>query len=310
MAKIIFRGHESQRQQLEELFNGERLPQSNILVGPSGVGKKTLLLFEIARFFCQSPNKPCGECGSCLRASQRESEFHRIIEPDESGSIKVDDIRQIKKITSFQTISKKFFVIIDDADKMTLQSSNALLKVLEEPPKDCHFFLITAQPNALPATIRSRAQGIRFQGLNELEMSEQSGVSPWAARLSRAQIDLAKQLDALHSLKLTISDWLDLMFEGSSKSLSLDLDKTQYDSFIFYLKTLVRDALVYQAGLKHKILNLEDEKIIQKLAPIESHKLHKLYEQLEIYQKRIVENVDKNLVWDNLIYSLRDVQNV
>lgn len=291
----------------DNFFSDERMSQANVLVGPSGIGKKTSLLKKISGFFCANKNpQGCGECGGCRRILLSESEFHIMIKPDEQGTIKVEEIRRIKKTLSLKTLQKKFFVIIDDAETMTLQSSNALLKVLEEPPQDCYFFLVTSCLDLLPATIRSRTQILRLNFIDGVTdaNSGTSAVSPWAHSLARSQRDLAQKINEISGLKQDIVDWV---IKNLSGSISLDnFPKEQLGVMLFFIRTLLRDAIFKKSGLSHKILNVEfSEGVISQLANSDSQMLFELYEKINDYEKQIDENVDKSLIWDNLTYSLK-----
>ncbi len=85
------------------------------------------------------------------------------IEPGETGSIKVDQVREAIDRTAYRPFEgRRRVVIVDDADAMQLEAQNALLKTLEEPPSASMFVLVTSRPDVLLPTVRSRCQRLRF----------------------------------------------------------------------------------------------------------------------------------------------------
>ena len=145
----------------------ERLPHALMLSGPLGLGKGAFARRFAQFLLCLSPTaqqNPCGHCHSCkLYMSGTHPDF-TLVAPVEIGrAIGVDQVRELNHFLSLKphTASRKL-VIIDPADAMNINASNALLKQLEEPPLDSVLVLVTSAPNRLPATIRSRCSSIAF----------------------------------------------------------------------------------------------------------------------------------------------------
>ncbi len=108
---------------------------------------------------CDGEGKPCGKCGNCIKMESNSHPDVKIIGANgKNKSIKIDDIRNIREdayIISGEGAGK--FYIIKDADFMTVQAQNALIKILEEPPKDVTFVLLCESSGNLLSTIRSRS---------------------------------------------------------------------------------------------------------------------------------------------------------
>lgn len=163
-------GHEELRKKLRNLITQEKVSHAYLFYGKAGIGKK-LSAIEFAKNIMCLNNKEgfaCGECESC-KTFQNNGDFY-IIEP-EKNTIKVDEIRNlINEIYLKPTKGKKKCFIINDADLMNESAQNALLKVLEEPPKYASIILISENKEKLLGTIKSRIIEIKFNSLSEEEI--------------------------------------------------------------------------------------------------------------------------------------------
>jgi DNA polymerase-3 subunit delta' len=153
------------------------LPPSLIFAGPEGVGKRRAALALAQLFNCASPaSEPapdaCGQCASCRRIGRGVHADVLSIEPDDGGSIKIDQIRVAIERSAYRPFEgQRRVVIVDEADAMAAPAQNALLKTLEEPPAASTFVLITARPDMLLPTVTSRCQRLRFGRLAPAELA-------------------------------------------------------------------------------------------------------------------------------------------
>lgn len=119
---------------------------------------------------CIGEKKPCNKCKSCLQFEQNNQPDFTLIEPEE-GNIKIEKIRQIQeKVLEKPIISSKKVYIIKDADYMTKEAGNCLLKTLEEPPEYVTIILIGANESLFLNTIRSRCMKVLFQKIEDEEL--------------------------------------------------------------------------------------------------------------------------------------------
>jgi DNA polymerase III subunit delta' len=157
------------------------LPPSLIFAGPDGVGKR-LAAISLAQFFnCLSPSAgdaesapdACGHCTVCRRVARGVHADVLMIEPGDSGSIKVDQVRGAIERSAYRPFEgRRRVVIVDEADAMEAPAQNALLKTLEEPPAASTFVLVTARPDLLLPTVRSRCQRVRFAPLRPADIAQ------------------------------------------------------------------------------------------------------------------------------------------
>ncbi len=207
-------GHDRVKALLTRALQGGRLPPALLLAGPEGVGKRALALEAARALLCEGERGgACGRCSSCQRSQRtlgalddlrRKVEDERdptlrnfrlhpdllLAEPWKTG-LKIDQVRQlVQELLGSPFEGRARAVVIDDAHLMTEQAQNALLKSLEEPPATSHVFLVTAVPQALLPTIRSRCQLLRLgplpQSLLAQHLEERLGLHREEARLRAA----------------------------------------------------------------------------------------------------------------------------
>lgn len=163
-------------ERIKLLVERYRFPQVVLFYGPPGVGKQLTAISIAKTLNCIKNNPPeCFYCNSCDQCMKIEKGMHPDIHilQKEGDSIKIENVRAlINSLNQVAFEGKKKVAIIDDAEALTIQSANALLKTLEEPPADTHIFLITANPGGLPLTLRSRCYPIKFNPLSEEKIVE------------------------------------------------------------------------------------------------------------------------------------------
>lgn len=168
--KII--GNNKIKNELIKAFRTNSIAHSYIFSGQYGIGKKQIAIEFAKMILClNKDNAPCGECKSCLELENDNNPDFNIIKPDEK--IKIDQIRQmLEKVYEKPIISDKKVYIIDDAETMTVEAQNCLLKTLEEPPEYIVIILITSNESNLINTIKSRCLKLTFNPLENSEIKQ------------------------------------------------------------------------------------------------------------------------------------------
>jgi DNA polymerase-3 subunit gamma/tau len=157
-------GQEHITQTLQNSIRTGRVHHANLFCGPRGVGKTTTARIHARALNCLNPQnfEPCNECESCLAILSNTS--MDVIEIDGASNNSVDDIRKLRENAKYPpSVGKYKMFIIDEVHMLSTSAFNALLKILEEPPKHLLFVFATTESHKVPATIISRCQRFDFR---------------------------------------------------------------------------------------------------------------------------------------------------
>ena len=175
-------------QMLMNSFKKDRISHAYLFQGNRGTGKKEMALLFAKSIFCKERYgaEPCQHCRDCKRIDSGNHPDLHWIEPD-GQSIKKEQILHLQKEFTYTGLesNRKVYIIVD-ADRMTVNASNRLLKFLEEPSQQTTAMLLTESGQTMLDTIRSRCQLLAFQPLNATRVEEklvQEGVTESNAKL-------------------------------------------------------------------------------------------------------------------------------
>jgi len=163
--------HQESWERFQWLKQFKKIPHAIMLYGAPGLGKMHFARMLTRSLFCLQPSSQelaCGLCKNCILISAQTHPDYQEVIAQEKEAIKIEDIRgiQSKLFHSAQQGGWKV-ILISPAEAMTLGAANALLKILEEPPANTVFLLVTTALQQLPATIRSRCEKWAFPGVAE-----------------------------------------------------------------------------------------------------------------------------------------------
>lgn len=161
-------GNENNKYILKETITKGNILHSYIFFGTEGIGKKLFALEFAKMILCENQkNSPCEKCKSCIEFDSNNNPDFFFIEPD-GNSIKIDQIRNMQKgILEKPIISSKKVYIINNAETMTKEAQNCLLKTLEEPQEYVVIILIVSDENSMLPTIKSRCTKIFFEKISD-----------------------------------------------------------------------------------------------------------------------------------------------
>jgi DNA polymerase-3 subunit delta' len=337
-------GNDDIKDALRRLLANGRLPGSLLFTGDAGVGKK-LFALEIAKALnCRNRQgvEACDECPACLRISQStfagydkdDSDKKRLVWSLHSDValarpynrlIRVDVIRELEREANFRPYegAARIF-IVEDADCMNPEASNALLKTLEEPEPTTHLVLLTANPTALLPTIRSRCQIVRFAPIPASKIEKfligRKKVPPadaqLLARLSQGSIGRAltgdletyrarreSMLGVLSALALT-GDRAQLL--RLAEELAAAKDREEFEQRLDVLEALIRDAWALALGRPQEtIVNDDLIRVLQHIAAnLKSSCAASWLTQIEELRAELTVNVNRKIATDALFLSM------
>ena len=279
---------------LAESITDNKLPHAIILEGPKGSGRFTLALHIAAASLCVQAIKPCYQCKNCKQIFDGVAPDVTVISlPDDKATIPVESVRVIKSDAQKIPVEGELkFYIIRDADKMTVQAQNALLKILEEPPSFVVFVLLSENVNLLLSTIRSRACAFRMQ-LFEDETLAEYVMAKFPQALSLRKTDeasfnriiksstgcigaVASNLDKRSFSRLCdeyslVKDMLTALC-GNSKSDfmcyedDIPAKREELRGLLYVLRTAVRDILSVKKGYTQELMFFDEATDAKKIA--------------------------------------------
>lgn len=158
---------------LKNQIETKNISHAYIFSGSRGTGKTSC-----AKIFARAINclnlqdgNPCNKCDNCM--SSLEESTLDIVEMDAASNRRIDDIRELRDKVIYPPTKLKYKVyIIDEAHMITNEGFNALLKIMEEPPKHLVFILATTEIDKIPQTILSRCQRYEFKMINAKDISD------------------------------------------------------------------------------------------------------------------------------------------
>lgn len=297
-------GHENIIQRILQAADKDHLAHAFLFVGPAGVGKKMTALALTQALMCEVRPDGCGECGSCLRIAKGQHEGLLMISPD-GNQIKIEQARALLDFLSLRSLSKIRVVIIDSVELMNPQSSNALLKILEEPPEKTYFFLIAPSSRHVLPTIRSRSQVIRFSPVAIAQMKKKSPAPDWVLRASQGSFEKLSHLSDSDELAMREKavQWIELWLthpKGYLQPEYRELVKGRESALRLaqHLTYLLRDSVFWNAGERNAILNPDKKNLFDRLSQLSPAKLSVLSEKALGLEGALRANRDTQLVFE------------
>ncbi len=318
-------GHDVPLKKLLSAKKRERLPHALLFSGPSGIGKKKIAFALAQSLICPKPEegKACGVCSSCIQVEKGKSLNMLFIQPD-GLYIKVDSIRQILQFLSLQSFAPARVIIIDSAHLMNPQAVGSLLKILEEPPANVYFILVSSALSSLPVTIRSRTQTLCFSPL-QIEslqkilknLQEENNTADkdiaildpknqWMLKTLQGRLDNLEQWRENKELRIKAFDLLKQTARGegicSFRDLS-DMVKERSQALFVCLcwQEILRDACMLQLGQARAVIHQDQKELLEILKKYSLENLSLLFQKTISMEQDLKGYVDSLLVFDNFL---------
>ena len=199
----MYIGHEKTAQYFDRLIQKNNLAHAYLFVGPEGVGKTGFAENLGMKLFCSEAEGPCGQCVNCRSLSRGVHPDLIAVEPEsetDSGKTKksrigIGQIKELqKKLSFFPYQANRKIALIKEAEFITEDAANSLLKTLEEPSSSSMLILISSFPEMILPTLVSRCQTVNFSFLSGQKMEEFADSRGKMQKLEPAEAEIVRLL--------------------------------------------------------------------------------------------------------------------
>ena len=164
MAFDTLLGNDRLKQNLAESLAKNHISHFYLISGPKGSGKKTLAILLAQAILCRGSRKPCGTCDPCRKIANGNHPDFITVEDPEHKNVAVKIVRAFREDVFIRPNESDYKIYLFPQD-LGVEGQNALLKILEEPPKHGIFLLLTDNPEKILPTVRSRCTELKLQAL-------------------------------------------------------------------------------------------------------------------------------------------------
>lgn len=320
-------GQEQIKEHLQGAMKAGKVSHAYIISGERFSGKEYIARIFAMALQCEAGNtEPCQVCHSCKQALSDNQPDIIYVNHEKPGSIGVDDIRtQINGDIAIKPYSSPYKIyIVNEAEKMTPQAQNALLKTLEEPPAYAVILLLTTNVNSLLQTILSRCVILHMKPVADALVKDflmtQMQVPDYKAEVcvafARGNIGKAKHLAASEDFEKVKEDALALLkyvhemdiTEMIAAIKKINEYKLDIDDYLDILSIWYRDALLFKAtnDANHLIFK-EEIQNIRKVAGRTSYEgIEEVLQALSKAKNRLNANVNFDLTMELLLLTMKE----
>ncbi|PKM87138.1 MAG: DNA polymerase III subunit delta' [Firmicutes bacterium HGW-Firmicutes-12] len=313
------KGQEKAVEQLKTGLRTGRIAHSYIFYGPGGVGKNKAAVIFAQGLNCTKKKdvEPCGECPSCHKiTSGNHPDVTKIV--PEGASIKITQIRSMQEKAFYKSYEGMYkVIIIDDADKLTIEAANSLLKILEDPPERTLFILLAEEMSKLPVTVISRCQSILFGPLDvdiiHTILEEQGIEGNFPLGLAQGSARKAIQIQKNTGTQKIFADvemiLQDLRRGNYKKILNwaelLEKNRDQLEIILEIMSLYYRDRIIS--------LLVDDSHVLLDTLPLKDYRIEECYDALEKLDnafQRLRNNANTRLVLEVLLIDLKNIEQI
>ena len=314
----------------EHFFNAVitgNISHAYIPSGEAGMGKKSLAnAFALALLCEKGQADPCRQCHACKQVMSGNHPDLIYVTHEKPASIGVDDVRrQINDTIQVKPYSSAHKIyIVDEAEKMTVQAQNALLKTIEEPPAYAVILLLTTNAEAFLPTILSRCVQLKLKPLKDGEVKDYL-VSRMSVEMSQAEIytafargNLGKAIHLADSedFRHLYGELLDLLKNLKKSDISellerirkMKEDKLDIHQCLDFMQMWYRDVLMYKTTKDINLLIFKDEfSTVNAMSTVSGYEgLERILTAIDKARIRLDANVNMELVMELLLLTMKE----
>lgn len=320
-------GHRDIIEYMQNAVTSDQVSHAYILSGARGSGKKMLANLFAQTLQCERHGtEPCGECHSCRQAESANHPDIIRVRHEKPNSIGVEDVReQVIGDVMIKPYSSPYKIyIIAEADKMTVQAQNALLKTIEEPPAYAVIFLLVENADSLLPTIRSRCVMLKLKNIKDKlikkYLMESLKVPDYKADICAAfaqgnvgqavMLAQSEYFNEIHSEAIQLLKHVKDMeiAEIAATVKNVSRFKLEITDYLDILGVWFRDVLLYKATKDvNGIIFQEEIDAIRQQARSSSYEgIEKILEALNTAKDRLRANVNFELVMELLFLTIKE----
>lgn len=320
-------GHEQIKEHFQKAIESNKVSHAYILTGESGMGRKSLANAFALTLLCEKgKSEPCMQCHACKQVLSGNHPDLIYVTHEKPASIGVDDIRkQINDTVMVRPYSSYYKVyLVDEAEKMTQQAQNALLKTIEEPPSYAIIILLTTNQEAFLPTILSRCVQLKLKPLRDFVVKSyltESMKVPEAeadvyAAFARGNLGKAISIAASEDFKEMHKEILHLLKHIKDMDISEMIDYIQklkddhldiYECLDF-MQMWYRDVLLYKVTRDINLLIFKNE--YRTINEISKHSgydgIERILEAIDKARVRLDANVNMELVTELMLLVMKE----
>ncbi|MDD7740719.1 MAG: DNA polymerase III subunit delta' [Lachnospiraceae bacterium] len=320
-------GHQEIIEHLQNAISMDKVSHAYLFGGESGSGKKLLASLFAMTLQCEQHGvEPCMECSSCRKAASKNHPDIIYITHEKPNTISIDEIREqlINDVAIRPYESPYKIYIIEEAQKMTLQAQNALLKTIEEPPAYAIILLLADNPDALLPTITSRCVQLNLKPVGtqmvKNYLMERMHIPDYQAEvdasLAQGNIGKAERIAGSPEYAEVMENALKLMRYSDTMQLheiveairKLTEEKNNIEDYLDIFSVWFRDVLLFKATREVDTLVFKQEiNSIRERAKKSSYEgLEKIIDAIGKARVRLKANVNFDLTMELLFLTIKE----
>jgi DNA polymerase-3 subunit delta' len=316
---------------LERSLKENIIAHAYLFVGPHHVGKKTLALNLAQALNCSSQPPPCSQCRSCHRILDHKhadviSIGLPLIKSGARTEISIDDIRELQKLANLPPYEGKYKVfIIDDAEYLSTEAANSLLKILEEPPPKVVWLLLAAEERRLLPTIISRCQRLELKPLPLPQVQKilvdsyqvdlvkakflarlSQGCLGWALSALADDNILKERAQVITMLSSLTRASLEQRFAYAQEfATQFSQNRKSVEEIMEIWLRLWRDLMLIKGGCKEAVINVDYEMALEEQAnSLSLNEIKWFLASLGSLWEEISKNVNPRLAFESLMLNM------
>ena len=325
-------GNEKNQNALKTVIKNGKISHAYIMSGIDGVGKTTVAKAFSMGIMCENfTDDSCGECKSCHLIKSNSHPDIKVLDltVDEDGTKKatigVEAIRSLKKDVYLKPFyGKRKIYILENAELMTVEAQNSLLKVFDEPPEYAVIILVCSNINKILSTIISRAVNLRFDALKPAEIlqfteknysdfNNKKVISEICGGSIKKAVELIEDEAGLELRSKVLKAFFYLLLAESDTAINelaeiLVQNKSINAEIISMLSNYLSDLAKVKSGHKELIMNLDFlNEIIRNSESMDINSIYEMQNELAEFNEYILRNANYKLVVIDKLIALHEL---